>query len=346
MRNKACDYSVENLYYWGFIMVVKNEKIKNSKWIEKFNKNKRPNNCSPELKGLWADKVKKIFENFSNELSKKYGLALSHSNYSVEYGWKFKYSKLGVVLVKNVYILDGCFGIDGLTVRNGEDCQKAINYVDSLYTDDFLNELREKRLKRNAKQAERGKHLAARKKDELDKILENIESEKLNKFHWSPRVSRSSIKKLYELSAKLIYDEELVDEVGYTLFARCLQGRDEPRLYHKGKLLCHNCKEICICPPNGLIVCQCGYAYTFREYRISFQRNRMPTGSAAPFYNKFISKWTKAKTYHDKMLAIDYVIHECHLDMISNVKRRFAGCDLIQGNRKQVSELILDLAYN
>jgi len=31
--------------------------------------------------------------------------------------------------------------------------------------------------------------------------------------------------------------------------------------------------------------------------------------------------------------------------MISNVKRCFAGCNLIEGTKKQVSELILDLAY-
>ena len=75
------------------------------------------------------------------------------------------------------------------------------------------------------------------------------------------------------------------------------------------------------------------------------QRDRLPSGSATPFFHEFISKWEKAKTYKEKMLAIDYVIHECHVDMITNMKRHFAGCDLIKGNRKQVSELILTLAY-
>ncbi|MCL2820648.1 MAG: hypothetical protein FWD38_07445 [Oscillospiraceae bacterium] len=329
---------------------MKNGKMNNSKWIEKFDKNNRPHNSNNGMLGFWedfwTDETLKMFGDFSNELNKKYGLDLTHINYSVAYGWKFKYSKSGVILVKNVYIFDDCFGIDEIVVKSREDYIKAIAHVNSLYTDDFLKEYEEKRLKRNAKQAERGKRLMARRKEELNKVLESIEPEKLNKFKWSPCVSRHSIKRLYNLNAKLIYDEELADEVGYTMYARCLQGRDETTLNYSGKLLCHNCKKVHISPSNGVILCSCGYTYIFHEYRKSFQKARMPSGAATPFFNEFISKWEKAKTYHDKMLAIDYVIHECHLNMISNVKRSFAGCNLIQGTKKQVSELILDLAYN
>ena len=38
---------------------------------------------------------------------------------------------------------------------------------------------------------------------------------------WAPRVPKSKIKRLYELDAKGIYDDELLDDVGYALFARC-----------------------------------------------------------------------------------------------------------------------------
>ena len=252
---------------------------------------------------------------------------------------------LGVVLVKNVHIFDDCFGIDGIIVRNKEDYQSALTHVASLYTDDFIKAHKEKIAIRNKKQAERSKLLSKYRKDELNAFLKTIDPEKLNKFRWSPCVSRESIKKLYKLNAKLIYDEELVDEVGFTLYTRCLQGRDETLLNYSGKVLCHNCKKINMPPANRFIICSCGHAYVFHEYRKSFQKAKMPSGSATPFFNEFINKWERAKTYHDKMLAIDYVIHECHLNMISNVKRGFAGCNLIEGNRKQVSELILDLAY-
>ena len=38
---------------------------------------------------------------------------------------------------------------------------------------------------------------------------------------WAQRVAKSKIKQLYELDAKGIYDENLLDEVGYGLYARC-----------------------------------------------------------------------------------------------------------------------------
>ena len=38
---------------------------------------------------------------------------------------------------------------------------------------------------------------------------------------WAPRVRRSKIRRLYETDALGIYDDELIDDVGYALLARC-----------------------------------------------------------------------------------------------------------------------------
>jgi hypothetical protein len=46
------------------------------------------------------------------------------------------------------------------------------------------------------------------------------------------------------------------------------------------------------------------------------------------------------------MRLIDWVIHECHLNMFSGVKRGEAGTNLIHGSKKDVKALILKLAYN
>jgi len=323
--------------------------MNNTKWKKRFSKKNRPHNSNHGMldfwKDFWTSETLKMFEDFSNELSNRYGLALTHISYTETYGWKFSYSLSGFVLVNNVHIFDDCFEIDGIIIRNKDDYQKALTYVDSLYTDEFIKDYKEKVSIRNKKQVERSKRLAERRKNELNKILETIEPEKLNKFKWSPKVPRNDIKRLYDLNAKFIYNEELVDKVGYTFYARCLQGRDETILYESGKILCHNCKEICTFPADGFVVCSCGYAYISREYRTSFNRNSMPSRSATPFFNEFINKWSQAKTYHEKMLAIDYIIHECHLNMISNVKRCFAGLNLIEGTKKQVTGLILELAY-
>ena len=330
-------------------MSTKQEKPNNTEWKKRFDKNNRPHNSNHGMMDFWQDfwpgEVLQMFGDFSNELSEKYDCALTHISYTVMYGWKFSYSS-AIVLVKNVHIFDDCFAIDGIIVRNREDYKKALAHVASLYTDEFLEKRNEFITKRNKKQAVRSRRLTERRKNELNKILESTPSEKLNKYKWSPKISRHEIKRLYDLNAKHIYDEELVDKVGYTLYARCLQGRDEAVLnLNNKKLRCHKCEKIHVPPENGFILCSCGYAYIYSEYRKSFQRERMPSGAATPFFNEFINKWERAKTYHEKMLAIDYIIHECHLNMISNVKRGFAGCNLIEGTKKQVSEFILELAY-
>jgi hypothetical protein len=78
----------------------------------------------------------------------------------------------------------------------------------------------------------------------------------------------------------------------------------------------------------------------------SFNKNSMPSRSATPFFNDFINKWPLAKSYHEKMQLIDWVIHQCHLNMLSGVKRGFAGLNLIDGSKEEVRDLILILAYN
>ena len=40
-------------------------------------------------------------------------------------------------------------------------------------------------------------------------------------IQWAPRVKPNTIRRLFELDAKGILDENLVDEVGYGLLARC-----------------------------------------------------------------------------------------------------------------------------
>ena len=184
------------------------EKINNTAWRKRFNKINRPHNSNHGMLGFWSDfwtsETVKMFNDFSNELSVKYNLALTHITYTVMYGWKFSYSLLNIVLVKNVYIYDDSFGIDGIIVRNKKDYQRALAYVDLLYTDDFIKIYKEKISIRNKKQSERSKSLTKRRKNELDKILMNINPEKLNKLKWSPCVPRDSIKKLYKLNAKFI----------------------------------------------------------------------------------------------------------------------------------------------
>ncbi|MDR2590956.1 MAG: hypothetical protein LBC71_08250, partial [Oscillospiraceae bacterium] len=59
----------------------------------------------------------------------------------------------------------------------------------------------------------------------------------------------------------------------------------------------------------------------------------------------FIEDWSKAKGYIEKMLLIDRLIHEFHINLNSGVKGRFVAINLIQGTKKQIGDLIISLAY-
>jgi hypothetical protein len=313
-------------------------------WKELYSENNRPERSA--LNNFWNQDIRQLFIEISTRFASEYGLALTNLTYTKSNGWTFKFTKSGVVLVKKVIILDDSFMLDDIRVNDRISFETACEYVKSLYTPEFLNAFNKKINERNRKQSERSKRTAAREKEKLEEALRTVDIDKLNKFKWSPKVSPDDLKKLYSDDAKMRFNEELVDEIGWTFYTRCLQGRDERILANENKLKCHNCGKILFKSNSELLQCDCGYYYIFKEYMRSFNRNSMPSRSATPFFNDFIRKWPSARDYSEKMRLIDWVIHECHLNMFSGVKRGEAGTNLIHGSKKEVRALILTLAYN
>ncbi|MDR0948768.1 MAG: hypothetical protein LBM69_04560 [Lachnospiraceae bacterium] len=313
-------------------------------WKELYDKSNRPDRTA--LNNFWRSNVRQVFVELSNTLHRQYGLALTNLTYTKTHGWIMKFTKSGIVLVKKVIFEQDAFYIDHISVNNAESMQTALEYVESLYTPDFLKQFQEKIETRNKKQVERSKRSAQNEKNAINEIVKIVGNDKLNQFKWSPKLSQRDLKRLYREDAKMIYNDELVDEVGYTLYARCIQGRDERLLANENKLKCHNCGNILSKTNSQILQCDCGHHYVFREYMRSFNKNSMPSRSATPFFNDFINRWPFAKSYHEKMQLIDWVIHQCHLNMLSGVKRGFAGLNLIEGSKEEVRNLILELAYN
>lgn len=117
----------------------------------------------------------------------------------------------------------------------------------------------------------------------------------------------------------------MVDDVGYTIYSRCLQGKIETKLMNNGRMKCHSCgMELEIKPE--LIKCDCGYSYIYREYRRSFRKNNMPEpDEGAPAFVRFISAWERARDYTIKMQAIDRIIHDFHQLMMTGNKGRMVA---------------------
>jgi hypothetical protein len=60
---------------------------------------------------------------------------------------------------------------------------------------------------------------------------------------WAPRVKQHKIRRLYESDALGIYNDELIEEVGYSLLARC-QSFLQANQATSGRALCPVCDNV------------------------------------------------------------------------------------------------------
>jgi len=305
------------------------------------------------LDSFWPTDIRRLFIEFSNDMNYNYKLLLNIIVYSKTYGWKFKLAKNRVVLINNIIIVNDAFYVDKICVKNELDLKRAEEFVLSLYTNAFIAESEKKITKRKRAQAERSRQRMEQESNERESFSKKVGKDKFNQFRWANRISRRLLVRLYESDAKMMLDDELLDEVGFTIYTRCLQGRDESILFGENKMKCHNCGAILTAQSRGeLLTCDCGHSYLLREYKRSFVADGMPSRSATIFFNEFIDKWPTAKDSTTKMQLIDWVIHQCHQSMQTGVKStidgknfKFAGINIIEGSPKQVAELITHLAY-
>lgn len=66
-----------------------------------------------------------------------------------------------------------------------------------------------------------------------------------NDIHWEPRVPQHTIRRLYENDAAGIIDEALIDDVAYSLYARCESIITVTRAEH-GEVVCPRCGAVIV----------------------------------------------------------------------------------------------------
>ena len=96
-------------------------------------------------------------------------------------------------------------------------------------------------------------------------------------IQWTPRVPKWKLRKLYETDALGIYDQELIDDVGITLYMRCRDILTIQRAQSDRQVRCPRCvrerREVFIERHGGreeLLVCPaCGWQITWDAYRAS-----------------------------------------------------------------------------
>lgn len=162
-------------------------------------------------------------------------------------------------------------------------------------------------------------------------------------IRWASRVEPDLIRRLYQAEAKGIHDDELIDEVGCALLARCESIRrvSERRCPFCGELLSgeRTAESAVSCPA-------CGWSARWQTYQNSYKKRRVNGPRAMPAFLRFVDRYPAAKTWSEKMLAIDAVIHAVHesLGATQNPMVVPAAENLIEGKAKDTFALLEALA--
>ena len=297
-------------------------------WKERYTKAHKPRLA--EVNEYLAGDIKNLFAKFNHILKDTYGLGYVAVAYSDADGWKYKYGHSGLILVNNVCFHNGIFSVEGIDVADLGTLDEAVAKVDEMYRDGFMDRFAAFSQKRTERRKQKPKASLRTGKN-------------LNQCQWPAMVSRQSLKRLYENDAKGMADEDLLNDIGFTLYTRCLEAREIYGLMEAGKVKCLHCGSVL--DYADIMECACGRQYTYREYRKSYRANNMPRGEASGIFDKFIADWEKARDSAGKMRLIDNLIHEFHVSSIAGTRNRPVGVNLIQGTKEQVTALIEELAY-
>lgn len=169
---------------------------------------------------------------------------------------------------------------------------------------------------------------------------------------WAPRVHPSKLRRLYELDAQGILDDDLIDEVGYALYSRCQS------IFHvsdamNGKVHCPRCDTIIQHYTNhaaDVLRCPtCDWEACWVDYYNTYRTQELGAGGAADIFQDFLMQWKGVRTAHDKMVLIDKLIHRWHWETARQRPKfglgRPTGLNLIEGNKQQVLALLDTLTY-
>ena len=166
---------------------------------------------------------------------------------------------------------------------------------------------------------------------------------------WACRLRKSEIERLYRSASQGLFDEELIDEVGFGLLTRCtsmLQIAEAMR----GRPVCPQCGAIAEVRdrygPGAVARCgHCGWECPWKAYQKTYQRKGLFAGGMESFIQDFVRKFSAARSHRDKFVLIDTLIHRFHWESAPGTGGRPGACSLIEGKMKDIMPFLDRLTY-
>ena len=170
---------------------------------------------------------------------------------------------------------------------------------------------------------------------------------------WAKQVKRHKISKLYSSHAAGIFDEELVDEIAYSMAVRADSIIKVTKAHSEGILDCPSCLRIVRCDGQksfNTYSCTCGWSISRGELHKTYRHKQLVGGAAMPVIEDAVKSFPGKGSFNDKMLWIDGIIHSFHGELNDGYEKtglayRPAARNFIEGSLEQVVELVFSLAY-
>jgi len=164
---------------------------------------------------------------------------------------------------------------------------------------------------------------------------------------WAPCVPQRLIRRLYETDAMGIYDDDLINEVGYGLLARCESFITANRA-RAGELPCPQCGHTVRhrAGRQEILHCPCGWELPWSDYFKAIQHKQL--SGAEPVlaqFQEFVKKFPAARTPREKVLLIDRLIHGFHWYYKTQSPTRPVAVNLIEGRLGEVVAFLDTLTY-
>ncbi len=162
---------------------------------------------------------------------------------------------------------------------------------------------------------------------------------------WAGRVEKKKIAQLYEDDANGMHDAELINDVAFTLLARC-ESMLAVEAARNGRAPCPVCEAIVEheARKGVMLKCRnCGWTGSWNEYRASMNGLHLIAPGLQPFCQEYVRRLPQANSAKEKMYWIDWLIHRCHWEGTA-LPGQPGGVCLIRGRAHDVNEFLADLS--
>jgi len=164
---------------------------------------------------------------------------------------------------------------------------------------------------------------------------------------WEPRVTKLQIERLYKSVGNGIVDEELINDVGYSLFARC-QSILKVCEAVIGRPHCPKCdtaieskkweEEIIKCP-------KCDWTCPWKAYQKTYKHRGLFVGGLKHDVREFVDRFENSHSPSDRLILIDSLLHRFHWEQVGSDSGRPGVASLIEGKMKEIMEFLDRLSY-